>query len=226
MQYKAAIFDLDGTLVDSLVDLAESANTMLEHYNYPTHPVDSYRMMVGDGSKKLIERCMPPGIDEYRINAGLAYYKKIYEGRFLEKTRSYQGVLDLLKELRSEEIPLAVCTNKHKEAAHMIVGILFEENTFSEVIGDEPGLPRKPDPGKVLAIASRMDIRPEEIAYVGDSGVDMQTAVNAGMLPVGVLWGFRDQAELEANGAELLLEHPLELLEKLDFVKCQQSLQA
>ena len=108
----------------------------------------------------------------------------------------------------------------------MIVGILFEENTFSEVIGDEPGMPRKPDPAKVLAIARRMGIRPEEIVYIGDSGVDMQTAVNAGMLPVGVLWGFREQAELEASGAELLLAHPLELLEKLEFVKCQQSLQA
>ena len=217
MQYKAVIFDLDGTLIDSLADLAESANTMLEHYKYPTHPIEAYRLMVGNGSQKLMERCMPAGTEKSRMEEGLAYYKKIYEGRFLEKTRSYDGVLELLKEFRVREIPLAVCTNKHSDAAHTIVEVLFEKDTFVEVIGDEPGLLRKPDPTNVLAIAKRMQVLPEEVAYIGDTMVDMQTAVNAHMLPVGVLWGFRGREELEEYGAQVLLEHPAELLEKIEF---------
>lgn len=217
MQYKAVIFDLDGTLIDSLADIAESVNEMLVHYGYPIHPVEAYRLMVGNGSHELIVRCMPEGTDAGRINEGVSYYKKVYENRFLEKTRSYEGILDLLKELVLRGIPLAICTNKPTGAAHTIVEVLFEKDTFIEVVGDEPGQPRKPDPKKVLKIADQMGILPQEIVYIGDSQVDMQTAVNAKMLPVGVLWGFRDKDELEEHGAAVLLNRPLELVEKITF---------
>ena len=219
MHYKAVIFDLDGTLINSLEDLAESANKMLESYGYPTHSLEAYKQMIGNGVHELMKRCMPDNIGADRIAEGAARYKEIYKARFLEKTRSYEGILDVLKELSIREIPMAVCTNKPTEDAHTIVEVLFEKDTFREVIGDEPGLPRKPDPAKVLAIADRFGVLPEETVYIGDSMVDMKTAVHANMLPVGVLWGFRDQQELEDNGARVLLEHPKELLQKIEFIE-------
>jgi len=219
MQYKAVIFDLDGTLIDSLADLADSANIMLTEYGYPTHEVEDYRLMVGNGSRMLMKRCLPKDVSEEFIDEALAKYKNIYESRFLEKTRSYDGILELLKELKADAIPLAICTNKHNKAAHTIVEVLFEKQTFDYLIGEREGIPRKPDPTSALEIAQDMKIRPEEIVYIGDSMIDMKTALNANMLPVGVLWGFRDQKELEENGAKVLLEHPAELLEKIEFIK-------
>ena len=221
MLYEAVIFDLDGTLIDSLDDLADSANEMLESYGYPIHAVEKYRIMVGNGSKKLMQRCLPEGLDDQQIESALAKYKNIYERRFLEKTRSYEGILTLLHELKIKNIPLAVCTNKHSEAAHTLVEVLFEENTFIEVVGDTNGMLKKPDPANVLAIAKRMGICPERVAYLGDSMVDMQTAVNAHMLPVGVLWGFREEKELLDNGAKVILHHPAELFEKVKFIEAE-----
>ena len=221
MQYKAVIFDLDGTLIDSLNDLADSANAMLETYGYPVYEVSKYRYFVGNGSRKLIERILPPeqAASKSFVDEALRKYKAIYEERFLEKTRSYKGIVEMLRQLREKEIPLAVCTNKHMDAAMTIVKVLFEPDIFCEVLGDQPGQPRKPDPTAVLGIARRMGVQPQEVAYLGDSMVDMQTAVNAGFLPVGVLWGFREKDELVENGAKILLEKPAELLEKVEFCK-------
>jgi len=221
MQYKAVIFDLDGTLIDSLEDLADSANAMLESYGYPVHPLEEYRYFVGNGSRKLICRILPEekAASESFVDEALEKYKAIYEERFLEKTRSYKGIMEMLKQLRDRKIPMAVCTNKHAEAANTIVKVLFEPDTFVEIVGDKPGVPRKPDPAKLLQIARNMGVKPEEVAYLGDSMVDMQTAVNAGFLPIGVLWGFRDKAELVEHGAKVLLEKPADLLEKVEFIQ-------
>ena len=217
MKYKAVIFDLDGTLVNSLNDLADSVNTVLEEYGYPTHPLEKYRIMVGNGIKKLVERALPPSASEETLNEALEKFKKIYAVHQLDKTAHYKGITDLLKQLQLKNIPLAVCTNKHDEAAKKIIAALFDNSTFKEIIGDLPGIPRKPDPKKVLVIAQNLSVKPAEIVYIGDSSVDMQTAVNAGMLPVGVLWGFRSKEELLENGAELLLTQPADLLSKVEF---------
>ena len=220
MQYKAVIFDLDGTLINSLEDLADSANALLASYGKEPHAVDEYRYFVGNGSRRLIERIMPGAAAEV-IDAALAKYKEIYAQHYLNKTRSYPGILELLAELRYREIPLAVCTNKHLLAASSIVNVLFEPDTFQQVIGDRPGMARKPDPANVLKIIRDFGVLPEETAYLGDSMVDMQTAVNAGALPIGVLWGFRGEDELVANGAQVLLEKPADLLEKVEFVSAE-----
>ena len=219
MQYKAVIFDLDGTLINSLDDLADSANAMLESYGYPTFSVERYRYFVGNGSRKLIERVLPEAkrTPEF-IDEALAKYKGIYEKNILTKTRPYAGILEMLATLRQQGIPLGLCTNKHQEAATAIVRGLFPAGTFQQVIGDRPGYPRKPDPTTALEIAAALGAKPAETAYLGDSLVDMQTGVNAGFLPVGVLWGFREKAELVEHGAAVLLEKPVELLEKVDFV--------
>ncbi len=217
MKYKAVIFDLDGTLVNSLQDLADSVNTVLTGYGYPVHPLEAYRIMVGNGIQKLIERALPAQSLETIAEKALEKFKKIYAIHQLDKTVPYEGMADLLGQLKQKHIPLAVCTNKHDEAAKEIIGTLFAEHTFTEIIGDLPGLPRKPDPKKVLMIAQNLSIKPAEIVYIGDSSVDMQTAVRAGMLPVGVLWGFRSKKELLENGAELLLIRPADLLDKVEF---------
>lgn len=219
MQYKAVIFDLDGTLVDSLADLSDSVNLMLESYGFPTHEVEKYRYFVGNGSKKLMERTLPrdKAASAEFVEEALVKYKAIYKDRLLEKTRPYNGVLELLAELKSRGIPLAVCTNKHNDAALTIVKILFAPGTFEEVLGDRPGFPKKPNPATPLEIASHLGVKPDEVAYLGDTSVDMETAVHAGFLPVGVLWGFRPEEELVKSGAKVLLKAPLELLEKVEF---------
>lgn len=219
MQYKAVIFDLDGTLVDSLADLSDSVNLMLESYGFPTHEMEQYRYFVGNGSKKLMERTLPrdKAASAEFVEEALVKYKAIYKERLLEKTRPYNGVRELLAELKSRGIPLAVCTNKHNDAALTIVKILFAPGTFAEVLGDRPGFPKKPNPATPLEIASHLGVKPDEVAYLGDTSVDMETAVHAGFLPVGVLWGFRPEEELVKNGAKVLLKAPLELLEKVEF---------
>ena len=219
MQYKAVIFDLDGTLVDSLADLSDSVNLMLESYGFPTHEVEKYRYFVGNGSKKLMERTLPrdKAASAEFVEEALAKYKAIYKERLLEKTRPYNGVRELLAELKSRGIPLAVCTNTHNDAALTIVKILFAPGTFEEVLGDRPGFPKKPNPATPLEIASHLGVKPDEVAYLGDTSVDMETAVHAGFLPVGVLWGFRPEEELVKSGAKVLLKAPLELLEKVEF---------
>ena len=219
MQYKAVIFDLDGTLVDSLADLSDSVNLMLESYGFPTHEMEQYRYFVGNGSKKLMERTLPrdKAASAEFVEEALVKYKAIYKDRLLEKTRPYNGVRELLAELKSRGIPLAVCTNKHNDAALTIVKILFASGTFEEVLGDRPGFPKKPNPATPLEIASHLGVKPDEVAYLGDTSVDMETAVHAGFLPVGVLWGFRPEEELVKSGAKVLLKAPLELLEKVEF---------
>lgn len=219
MEYQAAVFDLDGTLVDSLADLADSANSMLASYGFPMHDMDAYRYFVGNGSRKLIGRILPSerSADAAFVNEALARYQACYAERLLDKTKPYDGIPEMLEELRRRNIPLAICTNKHQSAADTIVGKLFPQGLFREVIGDTKGLPRKPDPQKVLYIAARMGVTPVHTAYFGDSAVDMDTAHNAGMLAVGVLWGFRPREELMEHGAQILLSHPGELFQKLIF---------
>ncbi|EKU71556.1 HAD family hydrolase [Selenomonas sp. F0473] len=221
MEYQAAVFDLDGTLVDSLADLADSANAMLASYGFPMHDMDAYRYFVGNGSRKLIGRILPSerSADAAFVNEALARYQACYAERLLDKTKPYDGIPEMLEELRRRNIPLAICTNKHQSAADAIVEKLFPRAMFQEVIGDKEGLPRKPDPQKVLHIARRMGVSPACAAYFGDTAVDMDTAHNAGALAVGVLWGFRPREELTAHGAQILLSHPRQLFQQLVFAE-------
>ena len=221
MLYKAAIFDLDGTLIDSLEDLADSVNEMLSAHNFQTYDVDKYRYFVGNGSKKLIERTIPEEkrVDSQFVESALKEYKECYARRFFNKTKVYDGIQEMLKQLQGWNIPMGICTNKHQSAADVIVKKLFPKDMFLDVIGDRDGLPRKPDPKKVLMIAEQMNVKPEEVAYFGDTSVDMDTARNAGFFAVGVLWGFRPKEELVEHGADVLLSSPMELFEKVNFAK-------
>ena len=219
MQYKAAIFDLDGTLIDSLADLADSANEMVAGFGFPQHDLDKYRYFVGNGSRKLIERCLPAekAADSAFVDEALAKYKLCYDRNLTHKTVCYEGIMDMLTALQAKHIPLGICTNKHQSAADIIVDKLFPKDMFVSVIGDCKDMPRKPDPKKVLLIAAKMGVKPAEVAYFGDTSVDMDTANNAGMLPIGVTWGFRPQEELVEHGAKILLDTPMELFSKVEF---------
>ncbi len=218
MAYRAAVFDLDGTLLNTLADLADSGNELLASYGMAPHPEPAFRYFVGNGSRKLMERILP-GKSPEQIDEALARYKAIYEKHLTAKTTPYAGISETLSALKARGVRMAVCTNKHISAAEALIRKYFPADTFDTFEGDRPGVPRKPDPAHVRIVLEKMGVRPEETVYLGDSGVDMQTAVNAGTLPVGVLWGFREKDELMENGAQILLSKPPELLEKVDFVK-------
>ena len=218
MAYRAAVFDLDGTLLNTLADLADSGNELLASYGMAPHPEPAFRYFVGNGSRKLMERILP-GKSPEQIDEALGRYKAIYEKHLTAKTTPYEGISETLSALKVRGVRMAVCTNKHISAAEALIRKYFPADTFDTFEGDRPGVPRKPDPAHVRIVLEKMGVRPEETVYLGDSGVDMQTAVNAGALPVGVLWGFREKDELMENGAQILLSKPSELLEKVDFVK-------
>ena len=221
MHYEAAIFDLDGTLVNSLEDLADSANAVLRRHGFPIHDVEAYRYFVGNGSRRLIERILPTDrtADAVFVRDFMAEYKAHYAAHLLDKTKPYDGIMEMLAELRRRSIPMAVCTNKHQSAAEAIMEALFPHDMFCEIIGDQDGLPRKPDPSKVLHIMNNMGVTGDKTLYFGDTSVDMDTACNAGAFAVGVLWGFRPAQELTEHGADVLLAHPMELFEKVTFAE-------
>jgi len=221
MQYEAAIFDLDGTLVNSLDDLADSANAVLRRHGFPIHDVEAYRYFVGNGSSRLIERILPKdrASDAAFVRDFMAEYKERYAAHLLDQTKPYEGIMEMLEELQRCGIPMAVCTNKHQSAAEAIMEELFPRDMFCEIIGDQDGLPRKPDPSKVLHIMNNMGVMGDKTLYFGDTSVDMDTARNAGTFAVGVLWGFRPAEELTEHGADILLKHPMELFEKVTFAE-------
>ena len=222
MAYRAAVFDLDGTLLNTLSDLADSGNELLASYGMPPHPAPAFRYFVGNGSRKLMERILP-GKSAEEIDEALARYKAIYEKRLTAKTKPYAGIVEMLSELKARGVRMAVCTNKHISAAEALIRKYFPVDFFDAYEGDRLGVPRKPDPAHVNIVLEKMNVRPEETVYLGDSGVDMQTAVNAKALPIGVLWGFREKDELLENGAKILLSQPSELLEKVDFLNNKQD---
>ena len=213
MRYKGVIFDLDGTLVDSLDDIADSMNKVLRAHGFPVHATDRYREFVGRGMTNLVIRALPEDArDDTRITVCRDAMLVEYGANYLNKTRPYDGIIDMLTELTRLNIETAVFSNKVDHYTKKIMAELFSRCNFAVVLGSGPELPEKPDPKGVLAISSLLGVPPGDLVYVGDSDVDMQTARNAGTHPAGALWGFRTREELIANGAEFLLGHPMDLL--------------
>ena len=215
---KLIVFDLDGTLLNSLEDLADSANNVLEQHGFPTHPVDAYRYFVGDGVRKLIERILPM---EERTDARIeqcrqefvAYYKVHME----DKTSVYKGITELLTELKKRRLKVAVATNKVHIAVKPLMEKYFPGIQFDSMIGQREGIPVKPNPQIMYDILKETGCKPSETLHVGDTATDMQLAHNAGITPVGVLWGYRPLEELQEAGARSIIEHPLELLKFVDL---------
>jgi phosphoglycolate phosphatase len=210
---RAVIFDLDGTLANTIDDIALSINGALSKRGFPTHDIPTIKLMVGNGFRNLVVAALPREkqeealIEEIRAEA-TAYYA----AHPLDRTRPYPGIMEMLSGLASLGIPRAVLSNKPDGLTQAVVNGLFPQAGFSVVRGETAAFPRKPEPASVLDIAKTLGMEPGEILYVGDTNVDMHTAHNSGMRPIGAAWGFRSIQELVESGAEVVITHPSELL--------------
>lgn len=208
---KAVFFDLDGTLINSLEDLAETTNYALAQRGLPTHPVGDYRYFVGDGIHTMLQRTAPKGADPALVDELVEIARTEYGKYWARKTHVYEGIFPMLERLQEQNIILAVLSNKLQAFTTQVVTHFFPATPFASVKGSPPGGKAKPHPGMALAMAAELGVKPEEVLFMGDTRVDMETACAAGMVPVGVLWGFRPRAELEEFGARHILEHPADL---------------
>ena len=216
---KVVVFDLDGTLLNTLDDLADSTNHILAQHGYPTHPLDAYRYFVGNGIAKLVERALPA---EHRtattIQTMLNEFIPYYNLHKADKTSVYPGMTQLMKTLQQKGIQIAVASNKVHSAMQPLMEHYFPEIHFAAALGQREGVPIKPDAAIVNDIMAVCKAKRSEVLYVGDTSVDMQTAANARVTSVGVLWGFRDRKELEQSGAQYIIEKPEELLSVMDLL--------
>lgn len=211
MPFHAVMFDLDGTLADTLRDIAEAANHALTRLGRPTFPLDRYRYLAGQGLQSLVTDALGPDHRDL-IPRGIELFKSYYAVHSLDHTAPYPGMPALLDALASRRVPMAVLSNKPDAATRDVVARVFGKWSFKAVRGHREGEPLKPDPHGAIAIARELAIPPERWLYVGDTRVDMLTANAAGMHAVGVTWGFRDEPELRASGAREIIARPEELL--------------
>jgi phosphoglycolate phosphatase len=209
---RAAIFDLDGTLLDTLQDIASAMDHALEQHGLAPHTLDEYRQFIGEGVRNLVRRAVGAsgGVGELEQEVMVAYRRR-YEANIAVATRPYPGVIEMLQGLRARGVPVAVLSNKPDEATLALVDRFFP-GLVALTRGERPSAARKPDPASALEVARALGAEPPFCLFVGDTRIDMETAVRAEMFPVGVLWGFRSRDELEANGARALVSSPEEIL--------------
>jgi phosphoglycolate phosphatase len=210
--------------VDSLEDLADSVNVMLKKRNYPEHHIDEYRYFVGDGIFALIERALPQNkpYDSEDIKSCLHDVNEEYEKNWHVKTRPYKGIPELLDALEVQGLFLSALSNKPQKFVSMVIPHFFPHNNFKYIFGAREGIPNKPDPGAALEISRKFGVLPSQCIFIGDSNVDMNTGKNAGMLTIGVNWGFRHKKELIDSGADHVVDYPDEiadLVKKINLAK-------
>ena len=212
MKFDAVFFDLDGTLVNSLLDLANSVNYILCNEGYQTHPVDAYKYFAGDGIAKMIERALP---DEHRTKENIARLKErfleYYSDHYADNTVAYPRLNEAVSLLKEKGIKLAVVTNKAQNMAEKVVKKVYG-NIFDYILGLRDDIPPKPDPTGILMAMNELDVVPSKCAFVGDTGMDVAGGINAGACPIGVLWGFREKDELVKFGAKRFVSNADELI--------------
>ena len=217
MNCQAVIFDLDGTLLDTLTDIADAANRALIRSGFPPHDRQAYRWFIGDGSAVLMTRALPETQRSAEtVQSCLTSFIDDYNRNWHQATQPYAGMHDLLEKLHNRDIHFAVVTNKPHRFAVSMMAHYFGHSPFDPILGQQEGIPRKPDPAQALAAAEKMGVQPAACIFLGDSAVDMKTARNAGMQPVGAGWGFRPDDELWNSGAMAVVHHPAELLDFID----------
>lgn len=213
LNYKAVIFDLDGTLINTIDDIANSMNRVLNSMNLPTHDVSEYYYFVGAGLKELCRRVLP---EEMRDEKNVLHYKELfnkdYNDNWSKYTLPYEGILELLVFLQANHKKIALFSNKPEEFCKLMVKHYFSKINFSVVKGNVDHIPPKPDPAGGIEILKILKLNPEEILFVGDSDIDMQTAKNCGFMGIGAEWGFRNKEELDRAGAHLTFKSPKDLL--------------
>ena len=216
MIYKAVLFDLDGTLLDTIKDIADSVNIALARLGLPQHEVEAYKYFVGDGREALAIRALP---EDYRhmvnVDKLAASIEIEYSKRWANNTLAYPGIPDMLQSLADLGINIAILSNKPQDSTEEMVSRLLPQWRFELVLGARSSIPMKPDPTSALQISRRLNIPPAEFLYLGDTDIDMKTATAAGMYPVGALWGFRTADELLAGGARDLIQNPTDLISLL-----------
>lgn len=209
---KAFIFDLDGTLIDSLADIAESINRMLDARRYPRCEKEVFKQMVGDGMEKLVERALPEDVrSDELIKVCVEEYRAHYDVLWNSETRPYPGIVEMLAELKARGLKLGVISNKAHRFTVPMTEHFFGTETFDHILGQRVEVPRKPAPDGAHEMAALLGLKTDEMAYMGDSGIDMEFAKNSGMRAIGVRWGFRSEAELRECGADVLISSAAEL---------------
>ncbi|MES0492143.1 MAG: HAD family hydrolase [Leptospirales bacterium] len=213
-KYKAVLFDLDGTLLNTIPDVATASNAALEQSNFPTHSIRTYEKMVGHGLRDLISKALPENLttDNATIDHVVQNMLLHYENCYAAQTKPYPGILDMLQELTEKSVRLAVLSNKNDYFTKKIIYHIFKEYKFEIVLGARDNVPKKPNPAAAFEIIESMNLKSEDYLYMGDSPTDMKTALACNMFPVGVSWGYRPAQEIEKAGARVMLNHPLELL--------------
>lgn len=215
-KYKGIIFDLDGTLLNTIADIGDSCNEALSKYGFNGHSIEDYKLKLGNGFRVLIEKSVPIGTDKDTIDSILSSYAENYSYNYLNKTVPYEGITELLDKLVKMGIKVAVNSNKRDDYVKPLVSKYFENIPFEAAYGERKGIAKKPDPTGAIEIIELMELSKEEVLYIGDSDTDMITAKNAGIDGVGVTWGFRSYEELKKNGAKYIVSDTNEIL---DIVK-------
>jgi phosphoglycolate phosphatase len=221
MRYSCVIFDCDGTIVDTLADIADSVNRALALHGFPVLPVEQYRDLVGRGLVNLVRFALPADLQsnpedvraEEIVQKVSADATRIYFEQPVAASKPYPGILELITALKAKKIKTAVLSNKPDVVLRRVIEGLFPSTAFDAVLGERPGLGRKPDPGLVWELLVGIDRSPRDAILMGDSSVDMETARNAGCYPLGVSWGFRPRTELEEAGAARIIDKPEEIWE-------------
>ena len=213
MGRKGVVLDLDGTLLDTREDIADAMNRVLAAQGFPVHPYESYNRFIGDGAAVLVRRALPADRrDEGTIAGCLAAFLSDYGEHWDVKTHRYPGIEQMLAGIAGRGVPMGVLTNKPAATAIKCVDRYFGPDRFMIVQGQRAEIPKKPDPAGAFLVAERMGVAPADCLYLGDTATDMETAIRAGMVPVGALWGFRPEAELRESGARALIAAPADFL--------------